>query len=319
MNELPPPKPARRLSSRLWAWFDNQALQPPAPGDTRAEHVDLWRVLPFVGLHVACLGVLFTGWSVTALAVAVALYAIRMVAITGFYHRYFAHRSYRTGRAIQFVMAVVGASAAQRGPLWWASHHRHHHAHSDTPEDAHSPWHRGFFWSHMGWFLSPRNFPRREGLIQDFAHFPELRWLDRFDVAVPAALAAALYLAGEWLAQARPQLGVDGLQLLVWGFVISTVALYHATFCVNSLAHRVGRRRFATRDQSRNNGWLALLTFGEGWHNNHHRFPGSARQGLRWWEVDLTWYVLRLMALAGLIHGLRTVPGGSAAPAERLP
>jgi stearoyl-CoA desaturase (delta-9 desaturase) len=231
-----------------------------------------------------------------------------MLAITGFYHRYFSHRAFRTGRVMQFLLAVIGASAAQRGPLWWASQHRHHHAHADASQDAHSPHHHGFLWSHLGWFLSRPNFATRSNLISDLVKYPELRFLDRFDLVVPLALACLLYLLGEWLARDFSHLGTDGPQLLVWGFVISTIALYHATFTVNSLAHNYGKRRYATRDSSRNNTWLALLTFGEGWHNNHHHFPGSARQGFFWWEIDLTFYVLRLLAMTGLIWDLRAVP-----------
>ncbi|HUL63700.1 MAG TPA: fatty acid desaturase, partial [Burkholderiaceae bacterium] len=198
--------------------------------------------------------------------------------------------------------------AVQRGPLWWASHHRHHHAHSDRPSDSHSARQHGFLWSHLGWFLSRESFGTRTGLVPDFARYPELRWVDRFDVAVPALLAVTLYGLGALLERTAPALGTSGAQLLVWGFCISTVALYHATFTINSLAHRLGARRYATRDDSRNNFLLALLTFGEGWHNNHHHFPGSARQGFYWWEIDLTYYGLRLLAAAGLVWDLRPVP-----------
>lgn len=293
---------------RVRGWLDNDALVQVRADHPDAERIDWWRVLPFVGLHLACLGVFWTGWSATAVMVAALLYAVRMAAITGFYHRYFAHRAFRTGRATQFVFAILGASAAQRGPLWWASHHRHHHARSDQVDDAHSPHHRGFLWSHMGWFLSRRNFATRTDLIGDFARYPELRLIDRFDVLAPLALAGALYALGQWMAETAPHLETSGPQLLVWGFALSTVALYHATFSVNSLAHRIGRRRYATRDHSRNNGWLALMTFGEGWHNNHHHFPGAARQGFYWWELDVTYYLLKLLALTGLITDLRTVP-----------
>ena len=231
-----------------------------------------------------------------------------MFAVTAFYHRYFSHRAFRASRAMQFIFALLGASAVQRGPLWWAAQHRHHHAHSDDPYDAHSPAQQGFWWSHMGWFLAREHFATRLELVPDLARYPELRFLDRYDSLMPIALALLLFAAGETLARFLPGLGTDGWQLLVWGFVISTVVLYHATFTVNSLAHRVGRRRYATRDDSRNNLWLALITFGEGWHNNHHHFPGAARQGFFWWEIDFTYYGLRLLAAIGLIHELRTVP-----------
>jgi len=272
-----------------------------------ADRVDWLRVLPFLGLHLACLGVIWVGASAFALWTAAALYALRMFAITGFYHRYFSHKAFRASRPVQFAFAVLGAASVQRGPLWWAAHHRHHHRHADTEHDVHSPRH-GFWRSHVTWFLTPRGFRTDTAAVRDLARFPELRLLDRFDLLVPVLLAAGLYALGTWLEQAHPSLGTDGPQLLVWGFFVSTVVLFHATVSINSLAHRWGRRRFATRDDSRNNALLALLTFGEGWHNNHHHYPGSARQGFAWWELDLTYLGLRLLALAGLVSNLRPVP-----------
>jgi stearoyl-CoA desaturase (delta-9 desaturase) len=209
---------------------------------------------------------------------------------------------------MQFLLALVAGSAAQRGPLWWASHHRHHHAHSDRPEDAHSARQHGFLWSHIGWFLSRQHFGARRALVADLATSPELRFLDRFDVVAPMALGLALYVLGELLAQYAPALHTSGAQLFVWGFCISTVVLYHATFAINSLAHRFGRRRYATSDDSRNSWWLALLTLGEGWHNNHHHYPGAARQGFYWWELDATYWVLRALQAAGLVWNVREVP-----------
>jgi len=301
-----------RLRSALLAWFDAGAAAPPRAEDGR--RIDWPRVLPFLALHLACVAVIRVGWSPTAVTVAVALYALRMFAITGFYHRYFSHKAFRTSRAMQFVFAVLGASAVQRGPLWWASQHRHHHAHSDDEHDAHSPHRHGFLWAHAGWFMARENFATRTRLVRDLAKYRELRFLDRYDVLVPFLLAALLYATGEWLATAHATLRTSGAQLLVWGFCVSTVALAHATFTVNSLAHTLGSRRYATRDTSRNNWWLALLTFGEGWHNNHHHYPGSARQGFFWWELDLTWYGLRLLAALGLIWELRPVPASLRRP-----
>jgi len=298
---------AARVGRMLGAWFDNSAVA-LEPGDPK--RIDWLRVLPFLGMHLACLGVLWVGWSWTAVNVALALYALRMLAITGFYHRYFSHKAFRTSRGMQFLFALLGASAVQRGPLWWASQHRHHHAHADDEHDAHSPHRHGFLWSHTGWFMARANFATRMAAVPDLAKYPELRFLDRFDALVPLLLAIGLYGAGELLAYSAPALGTSGLQLVVWGFAISTVVLYHATFTVNSLAHTIGWRRYATRDRSRNNLWLALLTFGEGWHNNHHHFPGSARQGFYWWEIDLTYYFLKLLEAFGLIWGLRPVPAG---------
>lgn len=296
------------LARSIWRWFDSHAVD-DLPADGLGNHrVDWLRTIPFLLLHAAAGLVFWVGGSPTAVFVAVALYVLRMFAVTGFYHRYFSHRAFKTSRAMQFVFAVLGASAIQRGPLWWASHHRHHHRYSDQANDPHSPRQHGFLWSHMGWFLSRENFSTKFSLVSDLARYPELRFLDRFDVLVPAVVGALLYITGEWLAITAPALNTNGAQLLVWGFVISTLAVYHVTFCVNSLAHVVGKRRYANRDDSGNSWWLALLTFGEGWHNNHHHYPGSARQGFRPWEIDLTYYGLCALAALGLIWDLQTAP-----------
>ena len=291
--------------SILRRWFDTGAEI--AEGHN-PRGIDWLRVVPYIALHLACLAVFVVAWSAFAVAVAVALYLLRMLAITGFYHRYFSHRSFQTSRAMQFCFAVLGAAAVQRGPIWWAAHHRHHHLASDTSEDPHSPGQHGFWRSHTGWFLTRENFATRQERVRDWQRFPELLWLDRYDALVPALLALGLFLLGAFLERVAPGLGTNGPQLLVWGFCISTVAVYHATFSINSLAHRWGSRRYATRDDSRNNALLALLTLGEGWHNNHHHYPASARQGFYWWELDLTWCFLRLLAALGLVWELKPVP-----------
>lgn len=310
MNEAES-RPRRTLTGALVKaikrWFDT-ADATPTTNEAAANRIDWLRVVPFIGLHLACLAVFWVGFSWFALWTALSLYAVRMFAITGFYHRYFSHKAFRTSRPVQFAFAVLGAASAQRGPLWWAAHHRHHHRHSDTERDLHSPVTRHFLWSHMGWFLSERGYRSDHAAVRDLARFPELRWLDRFDIAVPVALAVTLFAVGGWLETNRPQLGVTGPQLLVWGFFVSTVVLFHVTVTINSLAHRWGSRRFATRDNSRNNWLLALLTFGEGWHNNHHHYPGAARQGFAWYEFDLTYYLLRLMSWFGLVWDLKRVP-----------
>ncbi|CAB3833245.1 hypothetical protein LMG26846_01081 [Achromobacter insuavis] len=294
-----------RWTASMRRWVDTQAA---SASDGPPDRIDWTRALPFALLHAGCLGVIATGVSPVALAVAAALYVLRMFALTGFYHRYFSHRTFRTSRAMQLVFAILGASCAQRGPLWWAAHHRHHHRHADDDQDLHSPARHGFWWSHMGWFLTPRAFATDMARVPDLRRYRELRWLDRFDAAVPIALALLCYALGAALERLAPGLGTNGPQMLVWGFFISTVALFHATVTINSLAHRYGKRRYDTADDSRNNAWLALLTFGEGWHNNHHFYPGSARQGFRAREIDLTWYGLRLLAAAGLIWDLKPVP-----------
>jgi len=293
------------------AWFDSWSYRPDVRDGGR--RVEWPRVAPFIAVHLMCLGPIWVGWSWTAVGTAVALYWVRAFAITAFYHRYFSHRAFRTSRVLQFVFAALGASAAQRGPLWWAAHHRLHHRHADRPGDVHSPHQHGFWWSHMGWITSRANFPTRIDAVPDLMRYPELRFLDRFDVLVPTLLATGLFAAGAWLQGAG--VNTSGPQMLVWGFFISTVALFHGTCLINSVAHRLGRRRYATPDESRNNAVLALLTMGEGWHNNHHRFPGAARQGHRWWEIDATYYVLRLLAWLGLVWDLRPVPSLRLIPA----
>jgi stearoyl-CoA desaturase (delta-9 desaturase) len=279
---------------KLARWVD-QGAAPDAAAPGAAKRVDWVRVVPFIGMHVACLGVFVVGWDPRAVAVAAGLYGIRMFAITGFYHRYFSHRTFRTSRAAQFVFALLGASATQRGPLWWAAHHRKHHRHADTERDVHSPRQHGFWWSHMGWITAAQNFPTDLSEVRDLARYRELRWLDRFDTAVPGVLAATLFAIGGWA-------------WLVWGYFVSTVVLFHCTCLINSMAHRVGRRRYTTKDDSRNSLTLALITFGEGWHNNHHRYPGATRQGFFWWEIDVTYYALVVLARLRIIHDLRPVP-----------
>lgn len=300
----------KRAMLALVRWFDSGAgvgtqVQAEAASDQR---IAWFRVLPFAAMHLMCLGVIWVGFSWFAFWTAFGLYALRMFAITGFYHRYFSHKSFRTSRPVQFLFGLLGASCVQRGPLWWAAHHRNHHRHADTALDVHSPRLRGFFWSHMGWFLTDAGFRTDHASIPDLMKFPELRWLDRLDTLIPIALATGLFVLGNILERTAPGLGTSGPQLLIWGFFISTIVLFHCAVTINSLAHLFGTRRFETKDDSRNNWFLALITFGEGWHNNHHFFPGSARQGFRWWEFDLTYYLLRALAAVGLVWDLKPVP-----------
>lgn len=262
----------------------------------------------FILMHLACLGAFFVGVSPVALGVGLALYFIRMFAITAFYHRYFSHRSYQTSRLAQFLFGCLGATSAQQGPLWWAEKHRHHHHYSDQPEDLHSPVQSGFWMSHIGWVPLIKNVGTDYAKIPDLAKYPELVWLDRNHLLLPLGLGLGVWSLGELLAQNLPALGTNGMQMLVWGFFISTVVLYHATFTINSLCHVWGSRRYATKDQSRNNFWLALLTLGEGWHNNHHYYATSVRQGFYWWEIDISYYLLRLLRIFGLVWGFKQIP-----------
>ncbi|MGI9626513.1 MAG: acyl-CoA desaturase [Longimicrobiales bacterium] len=251
--------------------------------------------IPFVLVHLAALAVFWTGVTTTALVMCVGLYVLRMWGLTGGFHRYFSHRSYKTSRVFQFVLAFIGQMSAQRGVIWWAAIHRHHHAHSDTPEDVHSPVHAGFFFSHVGWIFHRQKSTADYSKVPDLTKYPELVWLDRFHLVPAILLAVATFLIGGWPG-------------LVVGFFVSTVILYHCTFFINSLAHVVGKKRYVTGDESRNNWWLALITLGEGWHNNHHHYQSSTRQGFFWWEVDFSYYVLRALSWTGLVWDLRAPP-----------
>jgi len=263
-----------------------------------------WRTsAPFIVCHFLPLIGLFTGFSPVDLVLLVVLYAVRMFFVTAGYHRYFAHRSFRTGRIMQFVFAFGGLTAVQKGPLWWAANHRDHHRYADTDRDPHTPL-RGFWWSHIGWLLSGQYGATDYAAIEDFAKYPELRFLNRHDWIGPWALGVASFLIGGW----------SGLFI---GFFGSTVLLWHATFSVNSFAHVFGRRRYETNDLSRNSLGVALLTGGEGWHNNHHHYPKSARQGFFWWEIDVTYGVLRVLAGLGLVRDLRQ-PTAASLDARRV-
>ena len=256
------------------------------------------RCIPYWALHVgAVVGVALVGFSWSGLALAVALYYARMFFITAGYHRYFSHRTFKTSRLMQFVFAFGAQSSMQKGSLWWAAHHRRHHRHSDTPKDPHSPRQDGFWWSHHGWVLSHKLEKTHWEEIKDLSKYPELVWINqhRYEKLPGLALALALWAFG-------------GGTAVVWGFLVSTVLLWHGTFTINSLAHVIGRVRYKTGDDSKNHFGLALLTMGEGWHNNHHHYQRATCQGFRWWQIDLTWYILRLMSVVGLVWDLHRPP-----------
>jgi stearoyl-CoA desaturase (delta-9 desaturase) len=252
-----------------------------------------WLVsLPFYAVHVAAVvGVALVGFSWQGVALAVGLYYVRMFGVTGGYHRYFSHRTYRTSRAFQLFLAVLAQSSVQKGALWWAAHHRDHHKYSDTPKDPHSYRDYGFWYSHVGWILSMETEETDFSRISDLARYPELRWLNKFHVVPAVVLAVGLFLVGSWPA-------------LVWGFFVSTTLLWHGTFTINSLSHIWGKRVYSTTDDSKNNPVLAIVTMGEGWHNNHHYYPRSVRQGFHWWQIDMTYYVLRALAAVGVVWDL---------------
>jgi stearoyl-CoA desaturase (delta-9 desaturase) len=277
----------------------------PSPEAGSAKRYYLGEAIPFVAAHLVCLAAVWTGVHVIDLMIAAGLYALRMFGITAGYHRYFSHRSFKTSRAFAFVLAFLAQSSAQRGILWWAGNHRRHHRFSDTDKDVHSPLRHGFWHAHLGWFFTDAHRHTDPAAVPDLAKYPELVWLDRHPY-LPAVLTGFLV----WL--------LAGWSGLVVGFFWSTVALWHATFSINSLAHVVGSRRYVTGDQSRNNLWLALLTFGEGWHNNHHHFQSAARQGFRWYEIDLSYYALKALAAVGLVWDLRRPPRGVVRGEQKL-
>ena len=259
---------------------------------------------PFWAVHiVAVIGVIMLGWSWAGFGVAVAFYYLRMFGITAGYHRYFSHRSFKAGRGMQFFLAFLGTLSVQKGVLWWAAHHRDHHKYSDMPEDIHSPLQRGFWWSHAHWILVRKHDVTKWDNIRDMAKFPELRFLNNFHFPISIGLAVVLYAVG-------------GFWWLIWGYMVSTTLLWHGTFTINSFAHMIGSRRYNTTDTSRNNLILALLTMGEGWHNNHHYYQRSVSQGFYWWEIDMSYYILKMLSWVGLVSDLQKIPDHVRDPAQ---
>jgi stearoyl-CoA desaturase (delta-9 desaturase) len=270
--------------------MSNDRNVPAAPTNALHPHA-----VPFVLVHLLALAAIWTGVTWQALALGVGLYWLRIFAIGAGYHRYFSHRAFSTSRVAQFALAFLAQTSAQNSVLWWAAMHRRHHLYSDTELDGHSPRQRGFLYAHVGWIFDRKHMKTDMVRVADLAAFPELVWLDRFEL-VPAVLTAAMcFLVAGWSG-------------LVVGFLWSTIAVYHSTFCINSLAHVFGKQRFVTGDDSRNNWILAIFTMGEGWHNNHHAWQSSVRQGFRWWEIDPTYYVLRALSWTGLVWDLKLPP-----------
>jgi stearoyl-CoA desaturase (Delta-9 desaturase) len=267
------------------------SLEPSVDRDSSTDIV-YPSTIPFIIVHLMCFAAIWTGVTAGAVALGIGLYWLRIFAIGAGYHRYFSHRAYETSRVFQFVLAALAQSTSQKSVLWWAANHRDHHLHSDTERDVHSPRQMGFVYSHLGWIFSRGQETMNVNRIADFAKYPELMWLHRYE-QLPAFVLAVICF------------GIAGWPGLIVGFFWSTVAVYHGTFCINSLAHLVGRRRYVTGDDSRNNWLLAIITMGEGWHNNHHAYQSSARQGFRWWEYDPTFYVLKLLERLGLVWNLK--------------
>jgi stearoyl-CoA desaturase (Delta-9 desaturase) len=297
----------KQIFTFIRAWFGSDYGKPPRGGEIR-KGIDWVGSIPFLAFHVLCFGILWVGWSPFAVLFGVFFYIIRMFGITAFYHRYFAHHAFDANRFFSFLFAFLGCSAMQRGPLWWAAIHRHHHMYADTEQDVHSPVIQGFFYSHIGWILAYENKRTRVEYLKDWLRFPELVFLDKFALAVPLFAGAIVFVAGHLLYIYAPELGTDGLQLLVWGFIVSTVFCSHATFSINSIDHLFGSRRYAMPNTSRNNVLMAILTLGEGWHNNHHHYPVTAHAGFFWWEIDITYYLLKIFSWLRIVKNMKPLP-----------
>ena len=273
--------------------------------DPKRDDIMYPSAIPFALVHLMCVAVFWTGVTFQAVVICIVLYWLRMFGISAGYHRYFSHRAYRTSRAFQFILAVLAQSSGQKSVLWWATKHRHHHLHSDTESDVHSPRHKGFIYSHLGWIFARAHDKADLTKVADFSCYPELMWLHKWELAPAFLLAIVTFVIGGWTG-------------LVVGFFLSTVLVYHATFCINSLAHVRGSKRYVTGDDSRNNWLLAIFTMGEGWHNNHHACQSSARQGFWWWEIDATFYILTMLSRLGLVWDLKVPPAAVRRNEHRL-
>lgn len=257
---------------------------------------DIPAITAIATVHVfALIGVWFIPPTPKLLAVCLVSYCLRMFGVTAGFHRYFAHRAFKTSRPFQFVLAFLGGAAAQCGALWWAAHHRDHHRFSDQPGDVHSVKQRGVLWAHIGWAMHKSAYATQWDNIPDWRGKPELAFLDRNHILPPILWGLALYALG-------------GAPWVVWGMLVATVGVWHGVFSINSLAHLFGTRDYETTDNSRNNPLVAVLTLGEGWHNNHHHYQTSARHGWTVWQFDPTWWGLKLLQALGLIWDLREVP-----------
>ncbi|MBI4979359.1 MAG: acyl-CoA desaturase [Spirochaetes bacterium] len=296
------------LKSLFVTWFSSDySVLADVPADNK-KGIDWAAAAPFILFHLMCFGIIWVGWSPFAVIFAAAFYVVRMFGITAFYHRYFAHRAFKSNRFFTFLFAFLGCSAMQKGPLWWAAIHRHHHIYADTKDDIHSPKIHGFLWSHIGWILAHENKRTRVEYIKDWQKFPEIVFIDKFALAIPFVVAVGVFLLGHVLFYYAPWLHTNGMQLLVWGVFVSTVVCSHATFSINSIDHMFGSRRYEMPNTSRNNVLMAILTLGEGWHNNHHHYAITARAGFYWWEIDITYYVLVILSWIGIVKDLRPLP-----------
>ncbi|AGY59768.1 acyl-CoA desaturase [Gloeobacter kilaueensis] len=255
-----------------------------------------WSFAGFItAIHIGAIVALFH-FSWQALAVALFLHWVTgCLGITLCFHRLLTHRGFSLPKPLEYFLALLGTLSLQGGPIMWVAHHRVHHAHSDHEGDPHDS-SRGFWWSHMGWlFFMPEeriNFDHYSRYAKDLARDPVYRFLDRNMLALQLVLALGLYLLGGW-------------DFVLWGIFVRLVLVFHCTWLINSACHQWGYRSHQTDDRSTNLWWAALLAYGEGWHNNHHAMPRSARHGLAWWEVDVTWYIIWTLSKLGLARNVQ--------------
>lgn len=267
------------------------------------------RYSPFASIHLAIISIFFVQFSWGLLWATAFTYAFLMVGMSGWMHRYFSHRTFRTSRAFQFIMAFWAGCAAQRGTLWWAAHHRRHHAFAETVDDPHSPIMLSFWRSHMAWIFEDAHQPSNYKWVRDLARYPELRFLDTWYWTPPIVFWSCFALFGAWWGGHNGMGAWSGaVAMMAWGPVLGTILAYHATFCINSVTHLWGTRRYDTGDDSRNVSWLSYINFGEGWHNNHHYYPHSANLGFHWWQFDPTYYLILLAEKVGLVWDVKKAP-----------
>lgn len=284
------------------------------PKNTNIEHrqpVRLNKTLEMIVIHMVPLLAIFTGATAFDWTVAIVLYFLRMFFVTGFYHRYFSHHTFKTSRWFQFIMAFLAETSMQKGVLWWGAHHRVHHRYSDQAADPHSMKLYGFWYSHIGWILGPDFKETEFAGIKDFSKYKELVWLNKYYIVPPITLMVIVMVLGGIVNGGSIMAAFSvpgGLSTLFIGYFLSTVVLYHGTFSINSIMHKLGKQRYESGDESKNSALLALITLGEGWHNNHHYYMSSTRQGFFWWEFDITYYLLKVLSWFGLIWDIKEVP-----------
>lgn len=251
-------------------------------------------IVVLIAIHVGALfAFLPSNFSWTAVGLALLLHWITGgLGITLGWHRMLTHRSFKTPKWLEYFLVFCGSLACEGGVIWWVGLHRNHHLHSDTELDQHNS-QKGFWWSHMGWMMHETPAESEiEKLTKDINADPFYRFLDDYFFPMQIVFGVLLYLIGGW-------------PIVVWGIFVRLVLVYHCTWFVNSATHKFGYKTYESDDQSTNCWWVALLTYGEGWHNNHHAFPQSARHGLQWWEIDTTWMMVQFLKTLGLADKIR--------------